>query len=324
MKIQDFFQLPDGRTARLYSLRNSSGFGTDITDFGGAIVRLLTPDRNGKLVDVVLGFAEPADYIENGPFFGALIGRVANRISNGRFTLGGKTYQLELNDSNGKNTLHGGRCYGRRLWEAEVVDDYTLKLTLNSPDGDAGFPGNVKVEVVYHITEDNALSIAYSGTSDAPTVLSLTNHSYFNLNGEGAGECGDHSIMIQAGRRTEVDEFLAPTGRNPEVAGTFYDLRAGKSFAKIHEENPNCFDDNFVLSDEAESFKENAAVAWSDRTGIELACSTTAPGVQFYMGFFLDGTLRGKTESSYPQFSAFCLETQPWPDAVTHPELPRA
>ena len=221
MKIQDFFQLPDGRTARLYSLRNSSGFGADITDFGGAIVRLLTPDRNGKLVDVVLGFAEPADYIENGPFFGALIGRVANRISNGRFTLGGKTYQLELNDSNGKNTLHGGRCYGRRLWEAEVVDDYTLKLTLNSPDGDAGFPGNVKVEVVYHITEDNALSIAYSGTSDAPTVLSLTNHSYFNLNGEGAGECGDHSIMIQAGRRTEVDEFLAPTGRNPEVAGTF-------------------------------------------------------------------------------------------------------
>ena len=282
MKIQDFFQLPDGRTARLYSLRNSSGFGADITDFGGAIVRLLTPDRNGKLVDVVLGFAEPADYIENGPFFGALIGRVANRISNGRFTLGGKTYQLELNDSNGKNTLHGGRCYGRRLWEAEVVDDYTLKLTLNSPDGDAGFPGNVKVEVVYHITEDNALSIAYSGTSDAPTVLSLTNHSYFNLNGEGAGECGDHSIMIQAGRRTEVDEFLAPTGRNPEVAGTFYDLRAGKSFAKIHEENPNCFDDNFVLSDEAESFKENAAVAWSDRTGIERpaprplpACSST-------------------------------------------------
>ena len=324
MKIQDFFQLPDGRTARLYSLRNSSGFGADITDFGGAIVRLLTPDRNGKLVDVVLGFAEPADYIENGPFFGALIGRVANRISNGRFTLGGKTYQLELNDSNGKNTLHGGRCYGRRLWEAEVVDDYTLKLTLNSPDGDAGFPGNVKVEVVYHITEDNALSIAYSGTSDAPTVLSLTNHSYFNLNGEGAGECGDHSIMIQAGRRTEVDEFQAPTGRNPEVAGTFYDLRAGKSFAKIHEENPNCFDDNFVLSDEAESFKENAAVAWSDRTGIELACSTTAPGVQFYMGFFLDGTLRGKTESSYPQFSAFCLETQLWPDAVNHPEFPSA
>ena len=324
MKIQDLFQLPDGRTARLYSLRNSSGFGADITDFGGAIVRLLTPDRNGKLVDVVLGFAEPADYIENGPFFGALIGRVANRISNGRFTLGGKTYQLELNDSNGKNTLHGGRCYGRRLWEAEVVDDYTLKLTLNSPDGDAGFPGNVKVEVVYHITEDNALSIAYSGTSDAPTVLSLTNHSYFNLNGEGAGECGDHSIMIQAGRRTEVDEFLAPTGRNPEVAGTFYDLRAGKSFAKIHEENPNCFDDNFVLSDEAESFKENAAVAWSDRTGIELACSTTAPGVQFYMGFFLDGTLRGKTESSYPQFSAFCLETQLWPDAVNHPEFPSA
>lgn len=324
MKIQDFFQLSDGRTARLYSLRNSSGFGADITDFGGAIVRLLTPDRNGKLVDVVLGFAEPADYIENGPFFGALIGRVANRISNGRFTLDGKTYQLELNDSNGKNTLHGGRCYGRRLWEAEVVDDYTLKLTLNSPDGDAGFPGNVKVEVVYHITEDNALSIAYSGTSDAPTMLSLTNHSYFNLNGEGAGECGDHSIMIQAGRRTEVDEFLAPTGRNPEVAGTFYDLRAGKSFAKIHEENPNCFDDNFVLSDEAESFKENAAVAWSDRTGIELACSTTAPGVQFYMGFFLDGTLRGKTESSYPQFSAFCLETQLWPDAVNHPEFPSA
>lgn len=324
MKIQEFFKLADGRTARLYSLRNSFGFGVDVTDFGGAIVRLLTPDRNGKMVDVVLGFANSTDYIENDPFFGALIGRVANRIGGGKFTLDGKCYQLELNDKTGKSTLHGGSCYGRRLWEPEVVDDYTLKLTLVSPDGDAGFPGEVKIQVIYHITEDNSLSISYSGVTDKPTVLSLTNHAYFNLNGEEAGECKDHFITLQADRYTEVDEFLIPTGRNPEVGGTIFDLRNGKSFATIIEENPKGFDNNFVLSDEAGDFKENVAVAWSERTGIELACSTTAPGIQFYMGAFLNGSITGKGGTAYQQFSAFCLETQLWPDAVNHPDFPSA
>ena len=320
----DFFKLADGRVAKLFQLRNPSGFGADITDFGGAIVRLFTPDRNGNLVDVVLGFADPEEYVANDPFFGALIGRVANRIAGGRFSLDGREYRLALNDSNGKNTLHGGDCYGRRLWKGTLQGENSLKLELTSPDGDAGFPGEVKVEVLYTVTDANELVIEYRAVTDRTTVFSMTNHTYFNLNGEAAGECGDHSIRIDAARRTEVDEFLAPTGRNPEVAGTVYDLRSGRTFEEIHRELPRCFDDNFVLAERDGEFKQGVAFAASARTGITLEVSTTAPGVQFYMGYFLDGSCVGKSGIRYPQFGAFCLETQLWPDAVHHPDFPSA
>ena len=200
MESRTFFNLPDGTEARLYSLRNRSGFGADITDWGGAIVRLLTPDRDGKLTDVVLGFAEPSEYIENGPFFGALIGRVANRIAGGKFELDGRHYQLECNDTDRPNTLHGGQSYGRRQWQAAIVDDATLELTLTSPDGDAGFPGKVEVKVTYHVGEDNSLSIDYRAETDKVTVVSMTNHAYFNLNGEGSGSCAGHTIRIAADR----------------------------------------------------------------------------------------------------------------------------
>ncbi len=324
MIVNKFFKLADGTEAALYSLRNGSGFGADVTDCGGSLVSLFAPDRSGKMVDVLLGYRDPAVYMANPCYFGALIGRYANRIAGGGFTLDGVEYQLERNDSAGPNTLHGGLCYGRRMWRARVVDDATLELCLTSPAGDAGFPGKVEVTVLYHVTEANALELSYRATSDAVTVVSMTNHAYFNLNGEASGNCDGHFVRIAADRHTEVDRFLAPTGRNPGVAGTVYDLRSGRSFEEIHRQLPHCFDDNFVLGERAGEFRRDVAVVRSESTGIELRVSTDAPGVQFYMGYFLDGKAMGKSGFGYPQYSAFCLETQLWPDAVHHPDFPSA
>lgn len=324
MKVTDFFKTPEGETAKLYRLRNRSGFEVDITDFGGALVAIRTPDRNGKSTDVLLGFGTPADYIKNGPFFGAVIGRVANRISGGRFTLDGKEYVLPLNDSNGKNTLHGGECWGRRLWKGEPIDDSTLALRLTSPDGDAGFPGKVEATLIYMVTEASELILDYTATADRPTVTGMTNHAYFNLGGEASGNCLDHRIRLSAARRTEVNEFLAPTGNSPAVAGTAYDLNGGKSFREIFAALPKGLDDNFILGDVDGVIRRDVATVVSENTGIEMRVSTSTPGIQFYMGFFLDGTAIGKSGKGYPQFGAFCLETQLWPDAVNHPEFPSA
>ncbi len=322
MEVNDFFKTADGRIAKLYRLRNKSGFEVDITDFGGTLVSIRTPDRNGKSVDVLLGFGNPADYVENDPFFGAVIGRVANRIGGGRFTFDGKEYRLALNDSNGLNTLHGGDCWGRRFWKAEPIDDTTLALRLHSPDGDAGFPGAVEATLVYMVTEANELILDYTATSDRPTVVSMTNHAYFNLAGESAGNCLDHRIQLKADRRTEIGADMAPTGNCPTVAGTPYDLNSGKSFREILEALPNGFDDNFILSDVDGVMKRDVVVASADSTGIELRVATSAPGIQFYMGYFLNGSAIGKNGKGYPQFSAFCLEAQRWPDAVNHPDFP--
>lgn len=324
MKVSDFFHTPDGECAKLYRLGNRSGFEVDITDFGGALVAIRTPDREGRATDVLLGFGEPSDYVENTPFFGAVIGRVANRISGGRFILDDKEYVLPLNDSNGKNTLHGGKSWGRRLWKAEVIDDATLALRLTSPDGDAGFPGTVEATLVYMVTEANELILDYTATTDRSTVVSMTNHAYFNLSGEATGSCLDHRIRIVADRRTEVDEYLAPTGANPAVAGTPYDLNSFKTFSEIHAELPKGFDDNFVLGDVNGVMRRDVATVVSESTGIVMRVSTSAPGVQFYMGYFLDGGAIGKNGKGYPQFGAFCLETQLWPDAVNQPDFPSA
>ena len=209
----------------------------------------------------------------------------------------------------------------KRLLELPAEIRVRLEFPLLQ-DGDAGFPGKVEVKVTYHVGEDNSLSIDYRAETDKVTVVSMTNHAYFNLNGEGSGSCAGHTIRIAADRHTEVNALLQPTGRNPEVKGTVYDLRQPVSFEEIHRQLPNCFDDNFVLADRDGEFKENVATAVSKRTGITMNVSTTAPGIQFYMGFFLDGTIRGKSGIHYPQFGAFCLETQAWPDAVNHPDFP--
>lgn len=233
MKKCDFFTAPDGKKATLYSLRNTSGFGADITDWGGTIVSLFTPDRDGNLRDVVLGFARPEDYIANGPYFGALIGRYANRIAGGFFSLDGKTYELPHNHIGGVHCLHGGNGYSHRFWQANALNDRTLELSLFSPDGDSGFPGNLTVRVVYEVTEENELKICYFAETDAPTVVNLTNHSYFNLDGEGSPDCCSHVAEIHSEAVTEEDASQAITGRLLPVAGTALDLRRPKSFPEI-------------------------------------------------------------------------------------------
>jgi len=324
MEVRVFFKTPEGKTAKLYRLHNHSGFEVDVTDFGGVIVAIRTPDRGGRKVDVVLGYANPSDYIRNDSCFGAVIGRVANRIAGGRFTLDGKEYTLMQNDRSGKHTLHGGKCWGRRLWKAEVIDDSAMVMRLHSPDGDAGFPGEIEATLVYMVTDANEVILDYTATSDRPTVIGMTNHSYFNLSGESAGNCLDHRIRIAAKRRTETDELLIPTGNCPEVEGTPYDLNTGKTFPEILAAMPEGFDTNFILSDGDCIMRRDVAVASSDTTGIEMHVATSAPGIQLYMASHLDGSEIGKNGKGYPSLGAFCLEAQLWPDAMHHPNFPSA
>lgn len=315
---EPFFTLPDGRTAEIIKLRHAGGFGVDITNFGGCIVSLFTPDKNGELQDVVLGWKNPADYLTNEPYFGAIIGRVPNRITDGRFTLDGRIYQMVLNNNN-CCTLHGGFSYAHRLWNIESASGKELILTLFSPNGDAGFPGNLLVRAAYRLLEDHTLEMEISAESDALTVADFTNHAYFNLNGEKSGSTADHTIKIAADKVTATDEFLRITGAKDIVPGSYYDLRQGKKFSEIFAENASGFDDNFILGDKDHVYRENAAVVHSENSGITMRIHTSRPGVQFYMGSFLD--TRGK--STYTPGSGFCLETQNWPDSMNHPEFPQ-
>ena len=325
MQEKDFFKLEDGRQARLYTLKNGNGFQVDVTDMGGCIVNLIAPDREGRPVDVALGHADPAAYEENIPYFGALVGRVANRIKGARFTLDGKEYRLVMNESDKGNTLHGGNSFGRRLWNARRLDDSAVSLSLSSPHMDSGFPGNLAVAVTYRVAEDNSLEIAYSATCDAPTFVNLTNHAYFNLNGADAGEYGSHTVQSSAYAHTEVDANLAPTGAVPSVDGTPYDLRNGRTFEEILADArlPIAFDDNFVVAPQAGVFRKEVFKVRSERTGITLSLDTDQPGVQFYMGYWMDG-IPGKHGTLLERYSGFCLEAQLWPDAPNHPDFPSA
>ena len=317
MKKENFFTLPDGRTANLFKMRLPDGFGADITDFGGCVVSLFTPDASGKLTDVALGWKDPSYYMVNHTNFGALIGRIANRISNGRFELDGEVYQLYLND-NRRCSLHGSFGFGHRLWQVENATDTELTLTLFSPHGDAGFPGNLAVRAAYRLGADHTLEIEISAESDRPTVADFTNHTYFNLDGENSGSTADHVIAIAADAYTETDQYLQPTGKILPVDNSRFDLRKGKKFSTIFAEYDGGFDDNFIIGDADHCYRENVAVVTAGHSGIKLALHTSRPGVQLYMGNFLDD--HGK--SSYPRNSGFCLETQCWPDAVNHPDFP--
>lgn len=312
-----YFSLKDGRSANLYSLRLADGFGADITDFGGCVVSIFAPDRNGRIIDVALGWKEPAEYIRNASYLGALVGRVPNRIGGGRFELDGKIYQSCLNDRNA-STLHGGFGYSHRLWNVAEVSDTKLVLTLVSPDGDAGFPGEVKVRATYRITEDHALELEVYAESDRPTVADFTSHIYFNLDGENSGECHEHTLQVNADYVTAVDENLIPTGELTDVTNTRFDVRQTRKFKDIFAEYDGGFDDNFVLSNERSKYQENVAVAVGSSSGIKLAVDTDRPGLQIYMG----GTGGEGKNGRYKGRCGFCLETQGWPDSVNHPEFP--
>ena len=322
-----FGTMPDGQTVDLYTLTNRPGMTVKITNYGGRIVSIIAPDRQGRMADIVLGFDTLEGYLGNNPYFGALIGRYANRIGDARFTLDGKVYHLPAND--GQNCLHGGpHGFDRQVWKARELPGASpaLELTYFSKDGEEGFPGDLSVKVVYTLSDNNELKIAYSATTDADTVINLTNHSYFNLDGQGSGDILKQEIMINADRFTPVGPTLIPTGQTESVAGTPLDFRKMTPIgAHIDENYPQLryakgYDFNYVLDHKGP--KMLAARAVDPVSGRELEVFTTEPAIQFYTGNFLDGTIHGKNFQVYGRRSAFTLETQHFPDSPNHANFP--
>ncbi len=317
------------RQTDLYTLTNAAGMEVCVTSFGGRIVSVMVPDRDGELRDVVLGFDKVADYIGIPSDFGASIGRYANRIAQGRFTLDGVTYDLPKN--NFGHCLHGGPDgWQYRVYEAEQPAGNVLKLTLHSADGDEGFPGAVTARVTYTLTDDNAIDIAYEAESDAPTIINMTNHSYFNLAGDPSKTILNDVLWLDADGYTPVDSTYMTTGEILAVADTPMDFRVPKTLgAEIGNfdfeqlRNGNGYDHNWVLNTAGDVTKP-AAVLYSPASGIELTLYTSEPGIQVYTGNFLDGTVTGKRGIVYGQRTGICLETQKYPDTPNKPAWPSA
>jgi aldose 1-epimerase len=323
----DFGKMPNGTKVEIFTLTNEHGLEARITTYGGRVVSLKTPDRNGKMDDIVLGFDTLEGYTDPAePYFGALIGRYGNRIGHAKFTLDGKEYKLPAND--GANTLHGGRNgFDKVVWMPRQLPDGGLELTYTSKDGEEGFPGNLKATVEYHLTAANELKIDYSATTDKDTVINLTNHSYWNLKGAGSGTILDHLLTLKASRFTPVDAGLIPTGELKPVAGTPFDFSKPTAVGARIEQNDEQlklgkgYDHNFIL-DRSGAGLSLAARVEEPSTGRAMEVETTEPAVQFYTGNFLDGKLKGKGGHVYPQRSALCLETQHYPDSPNKPSFP--
>jgi aldose 1-epimerase len=326
---EPFGTTADGTTVDLYTLTNANGCEVTITNYGGIVVSLRVPDREGNLSDVVLGFDSFESYLGSHPHFGALVGRYGNRIGKAKFTLDGVEYTLAAN--NGENHLHGGLVgYDKVVWEAEVVEDDdgpALRLEYLSPDMDEGYPGSLSMEVLYRLTDDNDLRIDYRATTDKKTVVNLTHHSYFNLENGGASAVLGHELMIVADRFTPVDEGLIPTGELRSVEGTPMDFRQPVAIgARIDQEDEQLvygrgYDHNWVLNNQ-DGTLALAARVYEPVTGRVIEVYTTEPGLQFYAGNFLDGSQVGKGGVAYEHRSGFCLETQHFPDSPNRPEFP--
>lgn len=303
---------------KLYQLRNSSGFGVDVSNLGGTVVALYTPDRDGNILDVALGFDEAEDYLENPFYFGATITRVAGRLGGAKIEVGGKSYALPDNDNG--NTLHGGGSCRYDHFRVSKLDPATLSLRCDYPALECGFPGNLALEVIYQISDENELIIDYAAKCDAPTPVNLTNHLYFNLNGNASGDISGHRFAINSSERIVTDKHLIPTGGKAALDGTPYDLRTPTLFSSISGKLENGFDDYFILETAAPGFMD--AMAYSEKSGIEMRVYTTELGIQFYTGNFLDGTVEGKSGCRYGRQSGFCMETMGYPDAIHHPAFP--
>ncbi len=326
-----FGELPDGTPVSLFTLTNKNGVEVKITNYGGIIVSLKTPDRTGKMADIVLGFDSLAPYLEVHPYFGAIIGRFGNRIANGKFTLDGKTYDLAAN--NGPNHLHGGvKGFDKQIWEAEIIEGEkgaTLQLSRISPDGEEGYPGTLQTRVDYTLTNDNELRIDYHAGTDKNTIINLTNHSYFNLTGDPSDNIHNHELTLLSGAYVPVNETLIPTGKLEQLNGGPFDFQSAKPIGKdIEAEHPQLkiaggYDHCWVLKkEEGNEAPQPAATVYEPQTGRVLEVLTTEPGVQFYTGNFLDGTLTGKGGVVYNFRSGFCLETQHFPDSPNQPQFP--
>ncbi len=313
-----------GRPVDLYVLTDSGGMVAKIMTYGATLTELDTPDRNGDMDDVVLGFPSLAGYLGKEPYFGAIVGRVGNRIAKGRFTLDGKTYQLATND--GPNHLHGGnRGFDKVVWDAQVVpgDAPSVRFSYLSRDGEEGYPGNCQVTVVYTIANSNELRIDYTVTTDKDTPVNVTNHSYFNLGGPEKGDILGHVLTLNADKYTVVDSTLIPTGELRSVEGTPMDFRLPTPIGSRIKEvggNPVGYDHNFVINGGGGRLGLVATV-FDPKSGRAMEVSSTEPGVQFYSGNFLDGTITGKKDVAYKQYWGLALETQHFPDAMNHPNF---
>lgn len=317
----------NGKAVSLWTLSNSKGMEMNVTNYGGKVVSLMVPDKNGSFVDVVTGYNNISDYLKSGePYFGAAIGRYGNRIANGKFTLDGKTYHLAQN--NDSNNLHGGPGgFHAVVWDARQIDESTLELTYLSNDGEEGFPGNLDVRMVYQLTEKNEFRIEYYATTDQKTVCNLTNHTYFNLSGEGAETILDHQLQLNADGYLPTDSIAIPTGEIAKVEGTPMDFRSPSKIG-LHINDAfealqfgNGYDHNFVIN------KQNEPIAFAARvfspvTNIQMEVHTDQPGIQIYTGNYMNGTEIGKSGKVYLRRAAFCLETQCYPDSPNQPQFP--
>jgi aldose 1-epimerase len=328
MKKEVFGQTADGKQVQIYTLKNSKEAEVKITNYGGIVVALLVPDRNGKLDDIVLGFEKLDDYLKDNPYFGALIGRYGNRIQKASFKLNGVEYSLATNDH--ENSLHGGVIgFDKVVWDTETKKgDNSLTLSYLSKDGDEGYPGNLSVKVVYTLNDSNELKIEYTATTDKPTVINLTHHSYFNLAGAGTSDILNHELFINADKFTPVDSGLIPTGELRNVQSTPMDFTKPIAIgARINQNDDQLkfgkgYDHNWVLNKNDNEISL-AAKVYEPSTGRVMEVLTTEPGIQLYTGNFLDGTIIGKNRKRYNHRYGFCLETQHFPDSPNKPEFPK-
>jgi aldose 1-epimerase len=304
-----------------YTLANSKGMTVKILNYGGTITDLIVPDRNGEKGNVVLGFDSLGGYLQTGnPYFGSLVGRYANRIANAKFVVEGKAYSLAPN--NNGNTLHGGlKGFDKVIWDAKQEDN-SLVLTYHSKDGEEGFPGNLHAQVVYTVTDNNELKVDYTATTDKSTPINLTNHTYFNLSGGNSETILNHEVMLNADRYTIVNDNLIPTGQLPPVKGTPMDFTTAKRIGKDLAAVKGGYDHNFVIKKTGDEMALAARV-YDSASGRVLEVHTTQPGIQFYTGNFLDGTLTGtRSGARYVKHAGFCLETQHFPDSPNQPDFP--
>lgn len=326
--MRDYGKTAEGKAVEEYTLSNASGMEVKLITFGGILTSIRAPDRNGRFANVALGFSRLADYEAEHPYFGAITGRYANRIAGGRFSLDGLTYELFKQD--GRSSLHGGEVgFDKRIWDARAVDG-GVELSYLSPDGEEGYPGNLTVAVRYSLSDNNALRINYLAAADAPTVLNLTNHSYFNLMGEGEGAIYDHILTLNADSYTPTNTDQIPTGAIVSVAGTPFDFRLPKTIGPGQRSaDPQIimakgYDHNFVLNRDGLVDGELgfAARVYEPRSGRIMEVWTTEPGVQFYAGNVLDTTLVGASGRLYRQSDGLALETQHFPNSPNQPEFP--
>lgn len=329
LEKQPFGTTEDGTAIDRYTLSNANGMKVQITNYGGIVTSILVPDKNGKLADVVLGYNNLAGYLKNNPYFGCIVGRYGNRIARGKFKIDDKEYSLATN--NGPNHLHGGiKGFDKVVWTAKEIrsqENVGLELSYRSNDGEEGYPGNLAVTVAYTLTNDNALRIDYQATTDQPTICNLTNHSYFNLKDAGATPILDHELLLDADYFTPVDSTLIPTGKLQPVEGTPFDFRTPTAIgARIDAEDEQIrfgrgYDHNFVLNGQPGTLRRVGKLS-EPTSGRVLEVWTTEPGIQFYSGNFLDGSITGKNGTVYQFRHGLCLETQHYPDSPNQPDFP--